>query len=116
MMASIQLIGMEKLTAKLKKCQGLDAVRTIVKQNGVEMQNRTVRGAVFTRGYSTGATKQSITGHSEDGGLTYSEGPTTYYSGYVEMGTRKMAAQPFVRPAFNSQKAKFHSDLEKLVK
>lgn len=113
---NIKLVGIDKLQVKLKKCQDLKAVKTVVKQNGVQMQNKTVRNAVFTKGYSTGATKRSIKGKSEDDGLTYREGPTTYYSGYVEMGTRKMSAQPFVRPAFEAQKGKFKSDLNKLMK
>lgn len=80
-MATIKIVGMEKLESKLKKCQDLSPVKKVVKQNGVEMQAKTIRNAVFTKGYSTGATKRSIQGHSEDGGLTYREGPTrTFYS------------------------------------
>ena len=113
---TVTLKGIEELTGHLKKCQNKDSIKKVVKQNGVEMQAKTVRNAVFTRGYSTGATKRSITGHSEDGGMTYREGPTTYYSGYVEFGTRKMAAQPYVKPAFETQKAQFKKDLNKLMK
>lgn len=115
-MANVKIVGIEKLELKLKKAQDLEAAKRVVKQNGVEMQAKTVRNAVFTRGYSTGNTKGSIQGRSEDGGLTYREGPTTAYSGYVEYGTRKMAAQPFVKPAFNAQKQIFRSDMKKLVK
>lgn len=115
MSGNVKIVGLDKLEVKLKKCQNLKPVKTVVKQNGVEMQAKTVRNANFGK-YSTGATKRSIKGRSEDDGLTYREGPTTHYSGYVEMGTRFMNAQPFVRPAFNSQKSQFKSDLRKLVK
>lgn len=115
-MANIRIVGMEKLELKLRKVQDLEAAKRVVKQNGVEMQAKTVRNAHFTRGYSTGDTKRSITGRSEDGGLTYREGPTTSYALYVEKGTRKMAAQPFVKPAFNAQRGQFRSDMKKLVK
>ena len=112
---NIKLVGLDKLQVKLKKCQNLDAVKKVVKKNGVEMQAKTVRNAVFGN-YSTGATKRSIKGKSEDDGLSYREGPTTYYSGYVELGTRKMSAQPFVKPAFDAQKGQFKKDLNKLMK
>ena len=42
--------------------------------------------------------------------------PGTNYSPYVEYGTRKMSAQPFVRPAYNAQKEIFKQDLDKLVR
>lgn len=118
----VEIVGLEKLEVKLKKAQDLQAVKRVVKQNGVEMQAKTVRNAVFGRytkhspPYTKGDTKRSITGRSEDGGMTYREGPTTAYSGYVEKGTRKMTAQPFVKPAFNTQKQIFKSDMKKLVK
>lgn len=115
-MANVKIVGIDKLVVKLKKAQDLEAVKRVVKQNGTEMQAKTVRNAVFTRGYTTGDTRRSITGRSEDGGLTYREGPTTHYSYYVEYGTRKMAAQPFVKPSFNAQKQIFRSDMKKLVK
>lgn len=71
---------------------------------------------MFTKGYSTGATKRSIRGETRDGGFTYAEGPTTHYAPYVEFGTRFMDAQPFVRPAFKQQVPIFKSDMKKLVK
>jgi HK97 gp10 family phage protein len=35
---------------------------------------------------------------------------------YLEYGTRFMDAQPFVRPAYNEQKAKFIRDMNKLTR
>lgn len=34
----------------------------------------------------------------------------------TEKGTRFMAAEPLLKPTFNSQKNKFKSDLERLLK
>lgn len=115
-MATVKIKGLKRLQKSLKDNATLSDVKTVVKQNGIEMQAKMVRNAVFGRGYSTGATKQSIRGQSINGGLAYKAGPGTYYSPYVEYGTRFMSAQPFVRPAYNDQKVIFERDLKKLVK
>ena len=115
-MAKVEIRGLDKLQKKLKKNCTLDDVKTVVKQNGIEMHAKMVRNAVFDRGYSTGATKRSIRGQSINGGFAYKAGPGTHYSPYVEYGTRFMSAQPFVRPAYNDQKVIFERDLKKLVK
>lgn len=115
-MANVKIKGLDRLQKSLKDNATLSDVKTVVKQNGIEMQSKMVRNAVFDKGYSTGATKQSITGKSINGGFAYKASPGTYYSPYVEYGTRFMSAQPFVRPAYNEQKAIFKKDLNKLVK
>lgn len=115
-MAKVEIKGLDKLKKKLKKNCTLDDVKTVVKQNGIELQSKTVSNAVFTKGYSTRTTKRSIRGETRDGGFTYAEGPTTHYAPYVEFGTRFMDAQPFVRPAFKQQVPIFKSDMKKLVK
>ena len=114
-MGIVKIKGLDRLQKSLKENATLSDVKTVVKQNGIEMQAKMVRNAVFD-GYSIGATKQSIRGRSIDGGFAYKAGPGTHYSPYVEYGTRFMSAQPFVRPAYNDQKVIFERDLKKLVK
>ena len=112
MSKSIKIEGLDKLQAKLKKNMTLGHVKDTVKQNGSDFQTLMARNAVFVKGYATGTTERSI--HS-----TYSDvtvGPTTYYSRYLEYGTRYMSAQPFVRPSFNIQKEIFKRELNKLFK
>ena len=42
--------------------------------------------------------------------------PKAEYAAYVELGTRKMEAQPYLKPAFEEQKKQFEKDLQKLVR
>ena len=64
-----------------------------------------------------GATKRSISVNSSKvGRFKYKVAPGTSYAAYVELGTRKMSAQPFIKPAFDNQKEEFKKDLERLVK
>lgn len=83
----------------------------ILKDHGSRLHRRAVRNAVFTRGYSTGATRQLINltvGRDEARVKT-----GTDYSGYVEVGTRKMEAQPYMGPALEETIPEFVADLEK---
>lgn len=75
-MAKIEIKGLEKLQKKLKENCTLNDVKTVIKQNGTEMQRNTGKNAVFTKGYSTGTTKRSIRGEIRKGGFEYAEGPT----------------------------------------
>ena len=115
-MAGIKINGLEELQAKLKRNVNLDDVKTVVQHNGGELNNQMVRqtSAAFVKGYSTGDTARSITLTMSDGGLTATVAPQTNYSMYVEYGTRFMAAEPFVKPAFDIVKVKFLDDLKKL--
>ncbi|CRH92949.1 phage protein%2C HK97 gp10 family [Chlamydia trachomatis] len=108
--------GLSSLEKKLGDMKKLAAAKAIVKQNTAELQKKMVKGAVFDKGYSTGQTRRSINLELKDDNMTGIVKPGTNYSPYVEYGTRKMSAQPFVRPAYNAQKEIFKQDLNKLVK
>jgi HK97 gp10 family phage protein len=64
----------------------------------------------------TGHLKRSIGLEISANGLTATVEPTADYAAYVEYGTRFMDAQPYLKPAYTEQLAKFKSDLSKLVK
>lgn len=115
-MSGIEIKGIEKLQAKLKKNVQMDDVKRVVKTNGAQLQNKMIRNADFVKGYQTGTTKRSIVSNIKDSGLTVETGPTTEYSPYLEFGTRFIGAQPFVRPTLNEQKKAFVKDFKKLTK
>lgn len=115
-MPKIEVKGLDKLQKKLKDNVTLDDVRRVVKKNGAEMQVKMQNNADFKRGYQTGTTKRSIGLEIKDSGMTAQVAPETEHSPYLEYGTRFMDAQPFVRPAYNEQKVKFKSDMQKLVR
>jgi HK97 gp10 family phage protein len=123
------MTGADELIDRMKIIAQMDAAKKIVKTNTSEMSRAMARNASFHGHFEweakkglvfvkpTGTTKRSIpigTGMS-DGGFTGFGGPLTEYAYYVEFGTRFMAAQPFVGPAFNTQSPKFKADLERLV-
>ena len=75
-------------------------------------------GGVFAKGYTTGHTRRNLQQNGvkiSDGGLTATVESTTDYAAYVEYGTRKMEAQPYMKPAYEKQKKLFEEDMEKVV-
>lgn len=61
----------------------------------------------------TGQLQASIT--SEVDGLTGSVGTNVEYAPYVELGTSKMSAQPFLLPSLEANRSKIERCFEKLL-
>ena len=110
--SKVTIVGMEKLQAKLKKNVRLDDVKRVVRYNGAQMQIKAQQKAPV----DTGTLKRSIGIDIKDAGMTAKVTPKAEYAPYVELGTRFMAAQPYLKPAFEEQKRKFKSDMNKLTK
>lgn len=55
----------------------------------------------------TGATKNSIAARFSRGGLEAEIGPTTEYAPFIEFGTTRMAARPFMTPALEAERKPF---------
>ena len=108
----VKLIGFEKLEAKLTKNMDLSAVKTVVKKNGAEMQKKAMEEAPVL----THHLQKSIMLEITDGGKTAEVESTAEYGAYVELGTRFMKAQPYLKPAFEEQKEKFKADMKELVR
>ncbi|MCD8208548.1 MAG: HK97 gp10 family phage protein [Bacteroidales bacterium] len=115
-MDGVELKGLAELQAAIRERANTEAVKSVVKKHGASMQTRMQRNADFRMGYQTGATRRSIGLAMSFDGLTATVGPTTYYSPYLEWGTRYMSAQPFVGPAFDVEEVLFLNDLRKLVR
>lgn len=111
-MSDVELIGFDKLEVKLKKSMNMDAVKTVVKRNGAQLQTKAQKNAPV----DSGTLKRSIGLDITDGGMTAEVEPSAEYAAYVEYGTRYMDAQPYLKPAYNEQKQKFIRDLNELVR
>lgn len=113
---SIKLVGVNKLMRALDPERKEQNLRRVVQHYGNSLVEVMQKKAVFTKGYSLGATRQSIHCEFKDNGLTAEVGPETEYSGFLEFGTRFMDAQPFVQPALDEIKDKFETDLSKALR
>lgn len=110
-MGDIKIVGLEKLQKKLKQNVQMGDVKRVVRHNGAEMQAKAQQNAPVDTGYL----KRSIGLEVTDEGMTAEVEPKADYAPYVELGTRFMEAQPYLKPAFDEQKEKFKKDMKKLV-
>lgn len=108
----MKINGISALQKKLRDNATLDDVKHVVKSNGAQLNQKAKRLVPVDTGYLKG----SITTSVELGGLQSTTTPTASYAPYVEYGTRFMAKQPFLKPAFDVQKKVFLNDLERLMK
>lgn len=113
---------LNKLTAHIENMSKEVKIEAqkIVKTNGARMQSEMTKKAQFGRyakkPKTRGTLRNSITTSIEDGGLTSITQPHEDYAGYVEYGTRKMRAQPYIKPAFDKVSEEFKKDIENMMK
>lgn len=108
----IKLEGLEELGEVLIRNCDLKAAKAVVLKNASRLQEKAQHKAPI----HTGTLMRSITVRTQDNGMTGVVGPTAEYGGYVEKGTRFMAAQPYLEPSLNEVTPQFMSDLKKLVR
>ena len=112
-MANLTIRGTEPLIRALQTAANNTAHKAIVKKFGGNLQSSAKRKAVFTKGYSTGATARRIGLEITNGGFSAKVEAKTDYSGYLEKGTRKMEAQPFMKPALDEIEPQFIAELRR---
>ena len=110
-MARIRLIGDKELKAALKKASRLDAVKQVVRSDGATLQRKAQRYCPV----DTGTLKRSIDLEISDMGLTATSAAHTDYAAYVEYGTRKMDAQPYMVPAYEETVENFKRHLRRTM-
>lgn len=111
-----KLNGVDGLTQALKRKAAMTAAKAIVKVNTIELAEKTQQNMAGTYKNPTGATKRQTLPRFRDQSMTGFVAPGTEYFPYVENGTRFMAPEPTLKPAFDEQRPKFIDDLRKLVK
>ena len=120
MKCKIDMRGLNQMQKKLLKGVSKEKISQVVRLNTAELtQKAKDRAPVSTEktnpGGAHGQLKRSIIPSVGSGGLVGKVNATVDYAEYVEMGTRFMAAQPYMKPAFDQQKEIFLKDMKKLL-
>ena len=120
MKCKIDMRGLNQMQKKLLKGVSKDQISRVVRRNTAELtQKAKERAPVSTEktnpGGAHGQLKRSIIPSMSSGGMVGKVNATVDYAEYVEMGTRFMAAQPYMKPAFDQQKEIFLKDMKKLI-
>lgn len=103
--------GVNLLENKLKKNATMEEVREIVNRNGADL----TKGAQRKAPVDTGYLKRYIIMQIASGGLMSKTLSGAEYSGYVNYGTRFMAAIPYMTTAYRVQRDVFLHDMRRLV-
>lgn len=107
----VQLRGVDELIKILNPGPVQDAVKVVVQEHGAQLQGRAHR----TAPKDTGELRRSIRLEFKESGLTAQVSATVPYAKYVEFGTRKMAARPFMKNALQHQGVKFVRDIGRVL-
>lgn len=117
-MARIKISGVKELKAALQGnvSRFPNEVEQIVAKHGANLQATTMNNmdSAYTAGYSTGATKRSVTLSKSN--FRAEVQPQTKYFPYLEYGTRFMARRPTLGPAFSKIEPQFRRDFNNLFK
>lgn len=113
----VQLLGIEDTIKELRKFQGhkIAEAKKIIK----ETANKVKKEAKSNAPVLTGQTKASIGYKTYDGGLSIKIKPkkiANYKAHWLEYGTVKMPAKPFMSPAEKNAQREFDSKINQLVK
>ena len=107
----VKITGADDLIRKLEKAGKLDAIKQVVKADGGTLQAR----AQTYVPVDTGTLKRNIVLEIIDNGLTAKSEARTDYADYVEHGTRKMEAQPYMKPAYEQTVEEFKSHIKRVM-
>ena len=108
----IEIEGADELVRSIRNRLGADRVVPVIRRNTSQAQQKAMRLAAV----DTGFMKRSITMRIDITGLAGYIVAGADYSPYVEMGTRYMSAQPFMRPAAREQAPIFLRDMKNLIR
>lgn len=115
-MTTVMMEGFEELRARLAEMANAEAIKKEALEKAGEHLSQSIANAVPVR---TGALKASII-KSEVKNDTILIGPSqqgpAYRAHFLEYGTSKMTAKPFMRPTFESEKSRIEQILKEEVR
>lgn len=111
MSIKFEIHGLDKFMRQLSK-KGI-AARIATDLILKDASFRVEAGAKNRAAVDTGYMKRTIF-QAKIGELTYKVVAPVHYAIYVEKGTRKMRAQPFLKPALNEERIRLFSQLKQI--
>ena len=109
-----ELSGIKRLNLDFDRLSKVakEKARVAIQTAGTDVQ-KDAKAKVPRR---TSRLHNSIKNYAEDGGFTSIIETNVEYGPYVEFGTVKMSAQPFMMPAFEKHSKKLMKELDKMLK
>lgn len=112
MKIKLEAKGIEETVANIRKLS--PELKREISQQVAKSALNIQKGAKERCPVDTGALRNSITVDFY-GQMSAEIAPHMPYAPYVEFGTRKMKAQPYLFPAFEEERPKFEAGLKKAI-
>lgn len=112
MRSELNIKGIEELEIELSRLEDMSGVTQIVKANTADLQKKVHRNIPVLTGFLRRSFIMDIIDKGHTGRVT----SNVEYGPYVEYGTFKQAAQPYMRPAIKYIRPLFLNDMKKLLK
>lgn len=110
MKISVDLAGLKPMQKKFLKGVPREKITKVVQLNLKALTEKAQENAPVRTGHLKGSIKPKMV-DATTGEVT----ATAEYAEYVELGTRFMLAQPYMKPAAEAQEPVFISDIKKLI-
>lgn len=123
MSIALQFVGLDQIIGNLQAYSQNKqiAINNRIQLAGINVQSQAKRDcpvgtpeSTHKKKYHGGRLRQSI--QYKPGQMTCSVGSDVYYAVFVDQGTSKMKARPFLTNAFLAERPKLLQDLEAIVK
>lgn len=79
----------------------------VVRRSALAIEEGAKTRAPVDTGFLKGSITTSVSGDGRHGAMEAEIGPEANYGAYVELGTRRMAPQPYLHPAFEAEEPNF---------
>lgn len=112
-MIRARIIGQDRLLRKLAQIE--PALRAAMQREVKIAAVNIERGAKQRAPVDTGRLRNSIAHEIHEGGLNAEIGSNVDYAPFVEFGTRRMRAQPYLFPAFEEERPKYMDRLRRAL-
>lgn len=112
----VQIKNADELARKLKSysIKAKTEVEKAVKKGCMVIEGEAKSNAAVDTGYMRASiTHQVVKNQGVTEGLV---GTNTHYAPFIEYGTRKMEAQPFLRPAYDKHIPKIRKDIKEALR
>lgn len=105
MTVRVEVLGLNKALGDIRNYQlsKVVGVRKIVQESGINIQRNAKRNCPV----DTGRLRSSIRTRTMNNGLSAEVGTDVRYGPFVESGTRRMPAQPFLFPAGEQERPNY---------
>jgi len=111
---SVEILGMKKLLKKLSLMGGNEAIMKGIEKGALRVEADAKRNA--TPSVDTNLLRGSITHKLKPNRLSATVGTNVEYAAFVEFGTVKQSAQPYLYPALQSNQDNISNDVMEAIR